>query len=120
RLSEHVERVGRQAQEGWTRLARRHGFEIAVRGFPALTSFALDTPENPQTLVTLLTQLMLERGYLATMTFYPTYAQTESVVSDYLAALDEVLGLLRQAIDRGDVKERLRGPAALTGFARLT
>ena len=120
RLAEHTQARGRQAQEGWRRLARKHGLDLTVRGWPALTTFSLDYPGKAQQLGTLLTQLMLERGYLATTTYYPTYAQSESVVADYLAALDQVFAVLREAIERDDVAARLRGPAALSGFARLT
>jgi len=71
-LAEHTEARGRQGQEGWQRLARKHGLDVTVRGWPALTTFSLDYPGKAQQLGTLLTQLMLERGYLATTTYYPT------------------------------------------------
>ena len=91
-----------------------------MRGLPALTSFSLDYPGKSQALATLLTQLMLERGYLATVTYYPTYAQNNEVVNDYLAALDGDFARLREAVEQDDIGSRLHGPVALSGFTRLT
>ena len=118
-LAAHTQRIGRLAQAGWERLAARHDVDVTVRGLPALTTFSLNYAAKSQALVTLLTQLMLDRGYLATTTIYPTYAQTEAVVASYLEALDEVFGILKESIDRDDTVARLRGPVARTGFTRL-
>ena len=120
RLPDHTAAIGRRLQEGWRRLASRHGLDITVRGLPALTSFSLNYPGKVPALATLLTQLMLERGYIATTTCYPTYAQNNEVVDDYLAALDGAFGILREAVEQDDISARLQGPVALSGFARLT
>jgi glutamate-1-semialdehyde aminotransferase len=120
RLPDHTDAVGRRAQEGWRLLATRHGLDLTVRGLPALTTFSLNYPGESQALTTLLTQLMLERGYLATTTYYPTYAQDQAIVDGYLTALDDVFAVLREAVEQDDVDARLHGPVAVSGFARLT
>ena len=79
-----------------------------------------DGGESAAALRTLLTQEMLDRGYLATGLFYPTFAHTPDVVAAYVAALDETFAVLRCAVAAGDVLTRLRGPVAHGGFARLT
>jgi len=70
--------------------------------------------------MTLFTQEMLARGYLASGGFYPTTAHTSPIVVQYLKAVDEVFALIRQRLDRGDLLQALRGPVAQSGFARLT
>jgi hypothetical protein len=70
--------------------------------------------------MTLFTQEMLARGYLAAGAFYPTFAHQAGVVADYLNAVEAVFGLLKHQIDRGTVMSALHGPVAQSGFARLT
>jgi glutamate-1-semialdehyde aminotransferase len=116
---ELVARAGRLAQEGWHRLAGKHGLRVKVNGQPGLTHFGLDYGEESQALLTLLTQCMLDRGYITAAGFYPSCAHTDSVVNDYLTVLDEAMGEVKLAAEKGDVMSRLRGPVAHKGFQRL-
>jgi glutamate-1-semialdehyde 2,1-aminomutase len=120
-LVKHVQAAGKQAQAGWKSLADKHHLNITVSGLPALCTFSFNCDSTQAAMLkTLLTQEMLDRGYLATTTFYPTLAHDERIVSGYLAALDEVFELLSRAIRSGNVAEHLRGPVAAGGFSRLT
>jgi glutamate-1-semialdehyde aminotransferase len=119
-VSAKASRAGAVAQNAWRELAEKHELNIAISGWPALTSFTMDYGEQSGALKTLLTQQMLDRGFLANTTFYPTAAHDQSVMNQYIVALDEVFGELRQAIVAGDVLSQLRGGPAHSGFARLT
>ncbi len=119
-VSAHVAAVGEAAKAGWRELADKHRLDVTISGWPALCTFSLNYGDAALALRTLLTQEMLDRGYLATAAFYPTLAHTRIVVADYLDALDKTFGAIRQAIDHGDVMKRLRGPVAHSGFSRLT
>jgi glutamate-1-semialdehyde aminotransferase len=120
-VSQRVGDAGARVQQAWAELARRHGLDITIAGLPACTTFSFNHGgESAAALRTLLTQEMLDRGYLATGLFYPTIAHTPDVVAAYVAALDETFAVLRRAIDARDVLNRLRGPVAHGGFARLT
>ncbi len=119
-LAAHTRRIGQQVQEGWRYLGEKHGLGVKVEGLPALTHFSIDCGDRFQALRTLLTQYMLDRGFLATNTFYATLGQDDGIVAQYLSALDEVFGLLRQALDADDIEKRLKGPVAHSGFRRLT
>ena len=119
-VADHVDKVGTLVQEGWREMAKKHDLNIKIAGRPALTHFSLDYPEQSQALRTLLTQEMLDKGYLANAAFYGTYAHTPQIINEYLLALDEAFGILSKAIKAGDVNQRLRGPVAHTGFSRLT
>jgi glutamate-1-semialdehyde 2,1-aminomutase len=120
-LPKHTQAIGEQVMQGWRDLAGKHRLDLTVSGLPALCTFSVNcAAQQGAALRTLLTQEMLNRGFLANTAFYPTLAHDKSVVTEYLAALDDVFAILAEAIAAGDVARRLRGPVAHTGFARLT
>jgi glutamate-1-semialdehyde 2,1-aminomutase len=118
-VAKHLERIGRLVQAGWRSAAERAGLPIAVSGLPALSHFAINL-ENAQAVRTLFTQMMLDRGYLATNAFYAMYAHTAAHVERYLAAVGEVFKDLTAAVERKQVGQLLKGPVAHAGFYRLT
>jgi glutamate-1-semialdehyde 2,1-aminomutase len=67
----------------------------------------------------LYTQLMLNRGFLAGKSFYPTLAHTTSIVQIYHQAIDEVFLKIAEALKNNKVDESLNGGVALSGFTRL-
>jgi glutamate-1-semialdehyde 2,1-aminomutase len=119
-VSRHIFEIGSLVRAGWSGAAGRHGLPAKVGGIPALCVLSFDAGENSRALMTLFTQEMLARGFLAAGAFYPTYAHTRDLVAQYLSAVDEVFGFLRQNLDRGSVVSALRGPVAQSGFARLS
>ena len=62
---------------------------------------------------------MLKRGFLASTTFYAMYAHTNEDIDKYLAACDEVFGILAKLIAEGKVAQNLMGKPASVGFARI-
>ncbi len=119
-VSGHVRKIGLLVRDGWTEAAARHGLAIKVSGLPALCILGFDAGPDSKAVMTLFTQEMLARGYLAAGAFYPTFAHQAGVVADYLNAVEAVFGLLKHQIDRGTVMSALHGPVAQSGFARLT
>ena len=118
-LPAYCARVGRVVQDAWRASAERHGLPVKVDdAYPALAHFAFEH-ELAQELKTLYVQSMLARGFLATTAIYVTLAHTDEVIERYTAAIDEVFGEIADALRKGDVRERLKGPAAHTGFRRL-
>jgi glutamate-1-semialdehyde 2,1-aminomutase len=115
----HLERVGQRAMDGWTELASSHGVPARAGGLPQFAHLEFDHANNLE-LGTLFTVRMLERGYLASSSFYPTLAHTPKHVDDFIAASSKVFNELREAIARGDILERLHTPVRHTGFQRLT
>ena len=69
---------------------------------------------------TFFVQSMLERGYLAGMVFYATYAHTNEHVKNYLKEVTEVFADLAEALGDGSLPEKLKGPTIHAGFHRLT
>ena len=114
----HVAAIGTQLREGLQQIAARKAVPLKLSGYPALTYINFDHPEN-LALQTLLTVRMLEHGFLAGSGFYPSLAHTPQHVDQYLAAAEEVMAELGQAVRQGDVVSRIGGPVHHSGFARL-
>lgn len=119
-LVAHVQGVGERVLAGWRSLGARHGLPVSVSGIPALCHFGFDCGGDSRALMTLFTQEMLDRGFLANGGFYPTYAHGPQVVDRYLDAVDEVFARLGLCLAPGAAASALRGPVAQSGFARLT
>jgi glutamate-1-semialdehyde aminotransferase len=118
-VSRHLISTGNNIQAGWAAAAGRTGLSVHISGIPPLSHISFDY-ENGQSVATLFTQLMLERGFLASKGFYVSYAHSGGHVRRYLDAIEEVFRLLVDAIQRGNVEENLKGPVAHIGFRRLT
>lgn len=114
----HLIATGQAVQAAWSEAAAATGMSIAVAGIPPLGRFTFQTPD-PQAVRTLFTQMMLDRGFLASTAFYAMYAHTAAHVTQYAKAVRDVFQELRRALDEGTVQAELRGPVAHSGFARL-
>jgi glutamate-1-semialdehyde aminotransferase len=116
---EHLAEIGEQIQIGWKEISERHDLPINVSGIYPLGHFSFDH-EKPLVLKTLLTQLMLEKGFLATTAFYASYAHKKEHIKEYLGAVDETFAFISNAVKNGSVENYLKGPVCHSGFARLT
>jgi len=114
----HLIRIGGLVQDAWRAAAAASGLDIEVSGIPPLSRFTFPYP-NSQAMRTLFTQLMLDRGFLASNAFYAMYAHQTAHVEAYAVAVAEVFAEIRDAVSRGEVEGRLRGPVAHAGFYRL-
>lgn len=115
----HLIAVGEAINAGWKRVAEAAGFRVHVAHLPTLTHFRIEHPEE-LLISTLFTQLMLDRGYLASTMFKPSFAHSLQDVEQYLGDAAAVFGEIREAVDRGELQSRLRGPVQRRGFYRLT
>jgi len=114
----HLARIGLRVQTGWRELATAHGLRIEVGGIPPLSHFSFQGAQ-PLALKSLLVQLMLQRGYLASTSFYAMAAHTDAHVDAYLSALDQVFAEIAEAERTGAVAASLKGQPASPGFTRL-
>ena len=96
--------VGAAVQAGWRAAAEEVGLAVRIHGIAPLSH--LRFVEQPQPSVTLFTQLMLDRGFLAGGSFYPSFAHQDEHVEQYLAAVAHRL------------RRDPRGPGRRTGAGR--
>ena len=118
-VAQRLIQAGNLIQQGWQLAAQRVGLNVHISGLPPLSHIDFNY-ENKQAIGTLFTQLMLERGYLASKGFYASFAHQNEHLEGYLDAADEVFKLLAESIGKGTVERELRGPVAHSGFRRLT
>jgi glutamate-1-semialdehyde 2,1-aminomutase len=117
-VAAHLIAIGNQVMEGWRKAAQAAGLKLHTSGLPSLCHFTFEH-EHELALTTLFTQILLGRGYLAYNQFKPSLAHSVEHVERYLAYVDEAFAILAEAISRGDVLSRLKGPVAQRGFYRL-
>lgn len=119
KVQDHLKKIGKMVQEGWKMAADKTGLSIHVDGIYPLGHFSFES-EKPLVLKTLYTQIMLEKGFLATTAFYASFAQKEADVARYLKATEETFEIIAKAIKSGETEKLLKGPVCHSGFARLT
>ncbi|MGC9970651.1 MAG: aminotransferase class III-fold pyridoxal phosphate-dependent enzyme [Bryobacteraceae bacterium] len=114
----HLVRIGTAVQQGWAAAARRAGLSVCISGIAPLGHLSFNYP-NGLAMRTLFTQLMLQRGFLATGAFYATFAHQPEHVEAYLDAVSECFHTIAEAHAAGTVESSLEGPVAHAGFQRL-
>lgn len=110
---------GERINAGWECCARKHGLPIHIDGLAPLTHMAFQH-EHSEIMQTFYTQEMLQRGYLLGASVYATYAYTDAIIDAFIAETDVVFALMREALDDGTLRTRLKGDVIQSGFKRLT
>lgn len=115
---ETITAIGNDIRSRWQLLAERHGLDIEHWGLPALAGYSFRS-EQALAWKTLVTQEMLDRGFLAGTSVYACIAHTPEVLERYFAALDPVFALVKECEQGREVASLLRGPVCHAGFKRL-
>ncbi len=119
RVCEHLILIGEMIGNGWEMMAEKHGIDLSITDYKPLISFKLHYDEKNQALYTLFIQEMLKRGYLAASSIYVSYSHTKEIINKYLETVDEVFGILKNAIDTNTVELRLETQVRDDAFKRL-
>ncbi len=111
--------IGLSVTARWQELAISHGLKIETSGLPALPGFSFSHP-NALIYKTLLTQQMLDQGFLATTLLYACTAHTPDLLERYFTALNSVFKVIGDCnAGRQDARGLIRGPVCHGGFKRL-
>lgn len=119
KVASHLNKMGKKIQEGWKKLAKKHNLDIEIAGIFPLSSFSFKY-ENSLVLKTLFTQLMLERGFLATTAYDASFAHKDEHLEKYFKSADEAFAFIKKAISEKKAEKYLKGPVSHSGFKRLT
>jgi len=117
---EHLMEIGSLIGEGWLRLSKKHGLLLYVTDFKPLITMKFGYDGANQEIITLFTQEMLKRGYLASTSIYVSLSHTRAIVEDYLKHVDSVFNIISKAISEQNVLSCLEGNVKVDGFKRLT
>jgi len=115
---EYITSMGSKVQNGWQNLADLHGLTIEHWGLPSLAGFTF-VSDNALSYKTLITQEMLEKGFLAGTSVYSSLAHTDAHHESYFEALDPIFRVIKECEDGRDVRRLLKGPICHSGFKRL-
>jgi len=117
-VPEHLINIGNKVRKIWNDTANHYNLKIKIQGIPPLSVLSFDYP-NKQAIMTLFTQEMLKRDFLASKAFYATYAHKDEHIEKYSKAVEEVFKIISNAIENNDVEIKLNGPITHTEFRRL-
>jgi glutamate-1-semialdehyde 2,1-aminomutase len=120
RVWEHLMEIGSLIGEGWLRLAKKHGLILQITDFKPLITMKFGYSDTNQEIITLFTQEMLKRGYLASTSVYVSIAHSKEIVEDYLKHVDSVFNVISKAISDQNVQSLLECSVKVDGFKRLT
>jgi hypothetical protein len=113
--------MGNKIGQGWIATANKHKLSLNVTDFKPLITFKLGySADANNLLLTLFTQEMLKRNYLAASSIYVSSAHNDKIIEKYLIELDEVFCLMKRAIDSGDINQFLNTSPRSDSFGRLT
>ncbi|HIO02809.1 MAG: aminotransferase class III [Verrucomicrobia bacterium] len=115
----HLKTISGSLRGGLGDLAKRLGLNLRFSGHPAITVLSFEDPQA-SALQTLFTVRMLAHGILTGSGFYGSWAHREEHVDRFLEASGKVLPEIAQAVENGDVLERIPGGVKHSGFSRLT
>ncbi len=115
---ETITKSGKNITAQWQSMAKKYELPLATSGLSALTSFAFNSP-NALAYKTLITQEMLESGYLAANSVYVSTEHTPEIIKGYFEALDPIFALIKQCEEGRDIISLLKGPVCHSGFKRL-
>jgi len=118
-VSNHLIAMGKLVKQGWASAARKNYLLLDISGMDPLAHFEFKY-DNHLAIKTLFTQLMLERGYLASNAFYASFAHSSEIVEEYIQAVDESFKILSKAIELNTIEKQLKGGVVHSGFKRLT
>ena len=115
---EELPKAGAAVKKIWRDSFSEHGLEFSITGLDALPAFTLQYEHWP-VLKTLITQELLDRGYLSTGAFYASTLHSQRHIEDYGKAFSEVISVVSANLEPDRATALLRGPAADIGFKRL-
>ena len=116
---EQITNAGKQIKKGWQEIADSYALNIEHWGIPALAGFSVGG-QMSLAYKTLITQEMMEKGFLAGNTVYACIEHTQGIIAKYLEALDPVFKIIKECEEgKHKLEELLKGPICHGGFQRL-
>ena len=115
---EKITKIGREIQDKWKSIAKRHNLKIQINGIPALSSFSIISDDWLK-YKTYITQEMLKKKYLATNAFL-TVKHDKKILKNYFNILDKLFYEISEFEKKNQlIDEKIIGSVCHSGFKRL-
>ena len=112
-VTETLANRGQQLMDGAAAIVKREGLDdiFGLCGHPSWNFLTIKDARGATSfeIKTLLMQELHERGFLTVGTHNMSYAHSEQDVNDLLAAYGEVLPMIGTVLDKGTLKDAIRG-----------
>lgn len=116
---EIITHLGHEIRKNWSILADAHGLKIKQWGIPALAGFSFESQSN-LAYKTLITQDMLEHGYLASNCIYASIAHKKEELNNYFELLEKIFSKISKCeAGQRSINEFLHSDLCHDGFKRL-
>ena len=116
---EKITKIGREIQDKWKSIAKRHNLKIQINGIPALSSFSIISDDWLK-YKTYITQEMLKKKYLATNAFFVSVKHDKKILKNYFNILDKLFYEISEFEKKNQlIDEKIIGSVCHSGFKRL-
>lgn len=115
---ETVTEIGERVRDAILGIADQEGLSLKTSGRPAIMNYRLDS-DLALHFKTLVTKEMLDRGFLASNSFYASISHGPHEVSNYLENLEVVFRKLAAIVSPQEYINRIGGELSHEGFRRL-
>ena len=113
-----IDSNGKYIMKNWQKLAKNYGFQIEVKGLPALCSFTFKSKNNDK-YKALITQDLLKKGFLASNSVYSSISHKRSIVDKYLEELDKVFQKIQNCENGNNINKYLKFKIPQKKFERM-
>jgi glutamate-1-semialdehyde 2,1-aminomutase len=117
---EHLWRMGERFRDGMLEVAKDYALPLEFHGLAPIThsAFHPEKPEDARPLTTLYIQEMSKRGVYCAGANYIMYTLGPDDVDQVIAAFADAAPMMKDALDKGKIMERLEVPVATSPFQR--
>ena len=113
-----ISEIGNGIKKNWQKISENNSLPIVISGINAIPNYKFDV-ENNLLFKTVVTQLMLEKGYLATPLVYVSVKHDERILNGYFDTLNEVFQLMTKTLEEGSLDKLVKGRICDPNFKRL-
>ena len=108
---EHIWHVGKKFKDGYNALAKEFNLQTESIGYPPRQNiiFKEEKGFTPNEIYTLFLQETIARGILVGNVILFTYSHSEEDIEKTLDACKAALQYIREGIDKGDLRQRVKG-----------
>jgi len=114
-----INKLGRMIAINWKKIFFKYNLKIEVCNFYPLISMKLQYGSLNNYIITLFTQEMLKRGYLAATSVYLSSKHNNNIIKNYLKNCDIVFCYISKILKEKKIKKNLLTQVRTDAFQRL-